>query len=88
MSIRASCNLWAFLVRLAANSSLATHALEPRVSLIELTRLAPMQVTHGGIPEVGDEAIKPSDWRGCIKAGNYELAVHRWSRVWSYTSAA
>ena len=28
-----------------------------------------MQVTHAGIAEVGDEAFKPSDWRGCIKAG-------------------
>ena len=58
-----------------------------------------MQVTHAGIAEVGDEAFKPSEWRGCIKAGNYlrlplcfllgycELAVHRWSRVCSYTSS-
>jgi hypothetical protein len=60
-----------FPVRLAVHSSLATHASEPRVSLVELTRLAPIQVTHAGIAEVGDEAFKPLDWRGCMKAGNY-----------------
>jgi hypothetical protein len=58
-----------FLVRSAANSSLATHASEPRVSPIELTRLAPMQVTHASIAEVGNECFQASDWRGCIKAG-------------------
>jgi hypothetical protein len=46
--------------------------------------------TYAGSAEVGNDAFKPSDWRGCIKAANYfrlplrfllgccELAAHQW----------
>ena len=58
-----------FLVGLGANSSLATHASEPRVSLVELTTLAPMLVTHAGIGEVGDAASSPRTGEVVLRSG-------------------